>query len=115
METKGNKWEIITLWNAMVNHDERGPYTSIGSFTSELTAKEFTKGKCWYGGNGHAKQTLGVRLYHVEGKRDLIFNDVYEIGPPVDLDLNERLRKDKRRKELLAEMSDDDKDILGLK
>lgn len=120
METKGNKWEIITLYESTIETDERGPSQSIGTFSSQSDATQFAKGKSWYGGDGRAVQISAVRLHHagraLGGRGDLIFNDVYKIaGAPLDVDLHERVRKENRRQELIDSLSDEDLNILGVK
>lgn len=114
----GTKWEIITLYEAMVTDDDKGARShSIGTFSTESLAKEFGVGKSYYGSDGTVVPRQAVVLFEAdENGRTTIFNKIYAIGSgPLDVDLEERKRKAARREELLAQMSDDDKQILGLK
>lgn len=111
MDNIGGQWEIITLYNTVINLNERGPYKTIGTFTDKTAAKEFGKGKGWYGSDGAVEKVNAVRLHFLKSTDSVVF----ALGSELDVDMHEKIRRENRRQEILAGLSKEDIDILGLK
>lgn len=99
--------DVIEVWAAHGDGgDERSTGPVIGYCRTEAQAREFAKGKGWYGGNGVVLKKPAI---FVEGEYWLL-----EERNPIDLD-NEQARRDKQlRDETIAGLSKEQRRVLGI-
>ena len=100
--------KLLTVYAAHGDGGERGFGPIIGLFTSRASAKTAACGKGFYGADGLVRERIAL---HVNGKYFLLDSS---FPKAVDMDGVEKERREKRRQELIKQLSDDDLDILGL-
>lgn len=98
---------MFKAWQVHGDGGERGTGPIIGYASTKSRADEMAKGQGWYGGTGWVQETSVVEI---EGK-------IYALASPVPIDLDGvQAGKDAiLRKQTLANMSDDQLRVLGLK
>lgn len=89
---------------------ERSIGPIIGVYSTLELAEEASKGKGFFGSNGHISQCSVIHVLNGEEVDTYLLAADY----PIDMDGDIAARKEARREELLAAMSDFDKIALGL-
>ena len=105
--------EYVTLYKFNVSVNEY-LVRHYGYYLSKEFGKEDVKGKGWYGSDGRFSNTVRGVYVEVEGKNMLFLAEDAITLQEDSEEVKESVRKYKRRQKLLAEMSDEDKEIIGL-
>ena len=99
--------EILQVWAAHGDGGERSIGPIIGYFDTEDRAHEFAKQKGWYGGNGNVSRKHALRIDGLT----YILDSKY----PVDMNREQETRDAALKEATLAELSPEQRRVLGFK
>ena len=98
--------QIIKVYTYHGDGGERGLGPILGYTTNKADAVAATRGKGWYGGDAHISEDDAIKV------GDEVF--FLKSTTPVRLD-GDRKVDEERRQRLLAQLSPEDKRVLGIK
>ena len=96
---------FMDVWSTEITHGERGPYSTIGYFTTQQKARAFGIGKSWYGSDGSVLEHQAVKINE----------SIYIISSAIDLDGKLAEARELLRKKALSKLSAEEISVLGIK